>query len=111
MGVEVVDEAVDRHHLATGGQQAGEHGTLAGPAQRDRLAVEVCGERAEHAEGQHDGDTVRQHRARGTSTLTLHQWEPISVIEEAEEEGRRLLEFLAPDDKHAIAVADGPSRS
>ncbi|TDE47258.1 winged helix DNA-binding domain-containing protein [Nonomuraea mesophila] len=50
-------------------------------------------------------------RARGTSTLTLHRWEPIPVMDEAEEEGRRLLEFLAPGDKHTIAVADGPSRS
>ncbi|TDD18347.1 winged helix DNA-binding domain-containing protein [Nonomuraea diastatica] len=50
-------------------------------------------------------------RAKGTSTLTLHRWEPISVMEEAEEEGRRLLEFLAPGDRHTIVVADGPSRS
>ncbi|MEV0996418.1 winged helix DNA-binding domain-containing protein [Nonomuraea sp. NPDC050202] len=50
-------------------------------------------------------------RAKGVSTLNLHQWEPIKVLDEAEEEGRRLLEFLAPGDKHEISVLDGPSKS
>ncbi|MFC4122519.1 winged helix DNA-binding domain-containing protein [Nonomuraea zeae] len=50
-------------------------------------------------------------RAKGTSTLNLHQWAPIAVLDEAEAEGRRLLEFLAPDDKHEIAVFDRPSKS
>ncbi|SEG93473.1 Winged helix DNA-binding domain-containing protein [Nonomuraea solani] len=50
-------------------------------------------------------------RAKGTSTLNVHPWVPISVMDEVEEEGRRLLEFLAPDDKHDIAVFDRPSKS
>ncbi|TYB52193.1 winged helix DNA-binding domain-containing protein [Nonomuraea sp. PA05] len=50
-------------------------------------------------------------RAKGVSTLNLHQWEPIKAMEEAEEEGRRLLEFLAPGDRHEIAVLDGPSKT
>ncbi|TMR95943.1 winged helix DNA-binding domain-containing protein [Nonomuraea basaltis] len=49
-------------------------------------------------------------RAKGTSTLNIHQWEPISVLEEAEKEGLRLLEFLAPADKHEISVFNGPSK-
>ncbi|WP_188191731.1 winged helix DNA-binding domain-containing protein [Nonomuraea sp. SYSU D8015] len=49
-------------------------------------------------------------RAKGVSTLTVHQWEPISVLEEVEQEGLRLLEFLAPGDKHEIAVRDSPSK-
>ncbi|MFC5830105.1 winged helix DNA-binding domain-containing protein [Nonomuraea insulae] len=49
-------------------------------------------------------------RAKGVSTLNLHQWVPIKVLDEAEEEGRRLLEFLAPGDKHDISVFDRPSK-
>ncbi|MGW4965184.1 winged helix DNA-binding domain-containing protein [Nonomuraea sp. NPDC004186] len=49
-------------------------------------------------------------RAKGTSTLTIHRWMPIPVLEEVEEEARRLLEFLAPGDKHEITVSDGPSK-
>ncbi|MEV0378661.1 winged helix DNA-binding domain-containing protein [Nonomuraea sp. NPDC050643] len=49
-------------------------------------------------------------RAKGTSTLNLHQWEPIGVMDEVEEEGRRLLEFLAPGDKHDISVFDRPAK-
>ncbi|MEV0615455.1 winged helix DNA-binding domain-containing protein [Nonomuraea sp. NPDC050404] len=50
-------------------------------------------------------------RAKGVSTLNVHQWEPIKVMDEVAEEGRRLLEFLAPGDKHEISVFDGPSKS
>ncbi|MGW0810583.1 winged helix DNA-binding domain-containing protein [Nonomuraea sp. NPDC002799] len=50
-------------------------------------------------------------RAKGVSTLNIHQWTPISVLEEVEEEGRRLLEFLAPGDKHEVAVFDRPSKT
>ncbi|MFB4277125.1 winged helix DNA-binding domain-containing protein [Nonomuraea sp. MTCD27] len=50
-------------------------------------------------------------RTKGTSTLNLHQWEPIKALDEVEEEARRLLEFLAPGDKHEISVFDGPSKS
>lgn len=50
-------------------------------------------------------------RARGVSTVNIHPWEPIAVMDEVEEEARRLLEFLAPDDKHDVSVFDGPSRS
>ncbi|SDK18467.1 winged helix DNA-binding domain-containing protein [Nonomuraea jiangxiensis] len=49
-------------------------------------------------------------RAGGTSTLNLHRWTPFPVTGEVEEEGRRLLEFLAPVDAHEIAVHDAPSR-
>ncbi|WP_433433475.1 winged helix DNA-binding domain-containing protein [Nonomuraea sp. CA-141351] len=49
-------------------------------------------------------------RAKGTSTLTIHQWVPISVLEEVEEEGLRLLEFLTPGDKHEVSVSDRPSK-
>ncbi|MFG1704747.1 winged helix DNA-binding domain-containing protein [Nonomuraea sp. M3C6] len=49
-------------------------------------------------------------RAKGTSTLGIHQWRPIPVLEEAEKEGLRLLEFLAPGDKHEISVFDRPSK-
>ncbi|GAA3552874.1 winged helix DNA-binding domain-containing protein [Nonomuraea rosea] len=50
-------------------------------------------------------------RAKGTSTLNIHQWAPIPVLEEVEAEGRLLLEFLAPGDKHEISVFDRPSQS
>ncbi|WP_327589320.1 winged helix DNA-binding domain-containing protein [Nonomuraea sp. NBC_00507] len=50
-------------------------------------------------------------RAKGVSTLTIHQWAPISVLDEVEQEGLRLLEFLAPGDKHEVAVRDSPSKS
>lgn len=50
-------------------------------------------------------------RAKGTSTLTIHQWEPIADLEAVAEEGRRLLSFLVPGDEHEIAVLDGPSTS
>jgi hypothetical protein len=50
-------------------------------------------------------------RAKGASTLTIHQWEPIADLEAVAEEGRRLLRFLAPGDEHEIAVLDGPSTS
>ncbi|UBU11806.1 winged helix DNA-binding domain-containing protein [Nonomuraea gerenzanensis] len=50
-------------------------------------------------------------RAKGVSTLNLHQWEPIKVLDEVEEEGRRLLELLAPGDRHEISVLDGASKS
>ncbi|NRQ32650.1 winged helix DNA-binding domain-containing protein [Nonomuraea sp. NN258] len=49
-------------------------------------------------------------RAKGVSTLNIHQWEPIACLDEVEEEGQRLLEFLAPDDKHDISVFDRPSK-
>ncbi|MGN9838910.1 winged helix DNA-binding domain-containing protein [Nonomuraea sp. H19] len=49
-------------------------------------------------------------RAKGVSTLNIHRWAPIRVLEEVEAEGLRLLEFLAPDDKHEISVLDGPSK-
>ncbi|AQZ69255.1 unnamed protein product [[Actinomadura] parvosata subsp. kistnae] len=49
-------------------------------------------------------------RAKGVSTLNVHQWEPIKVLDEVEEEGRRLLEFLAPGDRHDVTVLDGPSK-
>ncbi|WP_043618153.1 winged helix DNA-binding domain-containing protein [Nonomuraea candida] len=61
-----------------------------------------------------DGDTCGDWtltRAKGVSTLNLHQWEPIKAMEEVEAEGRRLLEFLAPGDRHEISVLDGPSKS
>jgi hypothetical protein len=50
-------------------------------------------------------------RAKGVSTLGIHQWEPISVLEEVEQEGLRLLEFLAPGDKHEIVVHGSPSKT
>ncbi|MEU0568312.1 winged helix DNA-binding domain-containing protein [Nonomuraea sp. NPDC005983] len=50
-------------------------------------------------------------RAKGTSTLNIHQWEPIADLDAVAEEGTRLLEFLAPRDKHEIAVFGHPSRS
>ncbi len=49
-------------------------------------------------------------RAKGVSTLGLHLWEPVKELDAVEEEGRRLLAFLAPGDTHEIAVSDGPSR-
>jgi hypothetical protein len=49
-------------------------------------------------------------RSKGTSTLAVHQWTPITVMDEVEEEARGLLEFLAPDDKHDFAVFDRPSK-
>ncbi|MEV0597142.1 winged helix DNA-binding domain-containing protein [Nonomuraea cavernae] len=51
--------------------------------------------------------TVR--RAKGTSTLTIHQWEPIAPLDEVREEALRLLSFLAPGDTHDVAVSHGPS--
>ncbi|MBB5076715.1 winged helix DNA-binding domain-containing protein [Nonomuraea endophytica] len=50
---------------------------------------------------------------KGTSTLTIHQWKPFAPadLREAEEEGARLLEFLAPGDRHEIAAVLGASRS
>ncbi|WP_049562693.1 winged helix DNA-binding domain-containing protein [Nonomuraea sp. SBT364] len=50
-------------------------------------------------------------RARKVSTLGIHQWEPIKDLDAVAEEGMRLLEFLAPGDKHEISVFDGPSKS
>ncbi|WP_162795497.1 DNA glycosylase AlkZ-like family protein, partial [Nonomuraea lactucae] len=50
-------------------------------------------------------------RAKGVSTLTIHQWEPIASLAEVEAEGLRLLEFLAPRDKHETSVLDGPSQT
>jgi hypothetical protein len=49
-------------------------------------------------------------RAKGVSTLAVHQWEPIAVLDEVEQEALRLLEFLAPGDEHRIAVCDTPSK-
>ncbi|WP_326635993.1 winged helix DNA-binding domain-containing protein [Nonomuraea fuscirosea] len=49
-------------------------------------------------------------RAKGASTLGLHLWEPVKDLDAVEEEGRRLLAFLAPDDTHEVTVSDGPSR-
>lgn len=50
-------------------------------------------------------------RARGTSTLGLHLWEPIADLRAVEREGRRLLEFLAPGDRHETSVFDRPSKT
>ncbi|MFI6299035.1 winged helix DNA-binding domain-containing protein [Nonomuraea sp. NPDC050790] len=49
---------------------------------------------------------------KGTSTLTIHQWKPFAPadLREAEEEGARLLEFLAPGERHEIATVLGASR-
>ncbi|MFI7129753.1 winged helix DNA-binding domain-containing protein [Nonomuraea sp. NPDC050153] len=49
-------------------------------------------------------------RAKGTSTLTVHQWTQIAVLDEVEAEARRLLEFLAPGDEHEISISDKPSK-
>ncbi|MFI6498986.1 winged helix DNA-binding domain-containing protein [Nonomuraea typhae] len=51
--------------------------------------------------------------AKGTTTLTVHQWKPFapSDLDEAMAEGARLLEFLAPQDRHEIVAALGPSRA
>ncbi|MEV4221532.1 winged helix DNA-binding domain-containing protein [Nonomuraea sp. NPDC049725] len=50
-------------------------------------------------------------RAGKVSTLGVHQWTPIKDLDAVAEEGLRLLEFLAPGDKHEISVFDGPSKS
>lgn len=50
-------------------------------------------------------------RAKGTSTLGIHQWRPISGLDAVIEEGTRLLEFLAPGDNHDFSVFDRPSRT
>ncbi|NUR83713.1 MAG: winged helix DNA-binding domain-containing protein [Nonomuraea sp.] len=44
-------------------------------------------------------------RAKRTTTLTIHPWEPIADLDAVAEEAARLLDFLAPDDTHAITVA------
>ncbi|WP_214321417.1 winged helix DNA-binding domain-containing protein [Nonomuraea sediminis] len=49
-------------------------------------------------------------RAKGTSTLHIHQWEPIADLDAVEAEARLLLDFLAPRDRHEVAVHDRPSR-
>ncbi|HEX4818035.1 MAG TPA: winged helix DNA-binding domain-containing protein [Nonomuraea sp.] len=49
-------------------------------------------------------------RAGGVSTLAVHQWEPIPVLAEVEREALELLRFLAPGDRHEIAIFTGPSR-
>ncbi|RSN07537.1 hypothetical protein DMB42_23135 [Nonomuraea sp. WAC 01424] len=49
-------------------------------------------------------------RAKGLSTLNVHQWTPFGALDEVEEEARRLLEFLAPGDKHDVSVLDRPSK-
>ncbi|MEV0586154.1 winged helix DNA-binding domain-containing protein [Nonomuraea sp. NPDC050310] len=48
--------------------------------------------------------------AKGTTTLTIHQWRPIHDLDAVAAEARRLLDFLAPGDHHEIAVTDQPSR-
>ncbi|MEU7892660.1 winged helix DNA-binding domain-containing protein [Nonomuraea sp. NPDC049152] len=48
-------------------------------------------------------------RSKGTTTLTIHRWEPFDPTE-AGEEAARLLAFLAPGDRHEIVVSDGPSK-
>ncbi|WP_327089984.1 winged helix DNA-binding domain-containing protein [Nonomuraea sp. NBC_01738] len=49
-------------------------------------------------------------RAKGVSTLTVHQWtafaDPGPVVAEA----AKLLEFLAPGDRHDVALSVGASR-
>ncbi|NUP01479.1 MAG: winged helix DNA-binding domain-containing protein [Nonomuraea sp.] len=50
-------------------------------------------------------------RAKGTSTVNLHQWVPIDGLDEVEKEARRLLEFLAPGDQHDVSVFDRPSKT
>lgn len=49
-------------------------------------------------------------RAKGTTTLTVHQWTPFADLDPVIEEAGRLLEFLAPRDKHEVAVSRGASR-
>ncbi|MEW9551399.1 winged helix DNA-binding domain-containing protein [Nonomuraea sp. NPDC050783] len=48
-------------------------------------------------------------RAGGVATLGVHQWRPVAAGGEVEREARRLLEFLAPGDRHEVVVSDGPS--
>jgi hypothetical protein len=52
-------------------------------------------------------------RAKGTTTLTIHQWRPFAAqdLDAAVAEGERLLAFLAPRDRHEIVPAVGPSRA
>ncbi|GAA2687213.1 winged helix DNA-binding domain-containing protein [Nonomuraea recticatena] len=49
-------------------------------------------------------------RAKGTTTLTIHRWEPFDPAEAVEEAGR-LLAFLAPEDRHDVVISEGPSRT
>ncbi|MEU5863029.1 winged helix DNA-binding domain-containing protein [Nonomuraea sp. NPDC047529] len=49
-------------------------------------------------------------RAKGVSTLNVHQWTPIGELDEVEREARLLLEFLAPGDRHDVSVLDRPSK-
>lgn len=50
-------------------------------------------------------------RAKGATTLGIHPWQPITDLQAVEEEGRRLLEFLAPGGRHEVSVLDGPSKT
>ncbi|SEM69318.1 winged helix DNA-binding domain-containing protein [Nonomuraea pusilla] len=50
-------------------------------------------------------------RAKGVSRLEVRLWEPAAPVDEVEAEGRRLLEFLAPDDGHDVSVLHGPAHA
>ncbi|MEU7003770.1 winged helix DNA-binding domain-containing protein [Nonomuraea sp. NPDC046570] len=52
-------------------------------------------------------------RAKGTTTLSIHQWDPFSAADLAAvtEEAARLLEFLAPGDRHEVSVLHGASKT